>query len=73
MDRRAQRQLPLATSTAATTTSTPSWRSTRTARFLAVRLVGYANLGGYLSNVGAAMGALGVTRNLAAIYRTPLI
>ena len=41
--------------------------------FLAVRLVGYANLGGYLSNVGAAMGALGVTRNLAAIYRTPLI
>ncbi|HEY4168711.1 MAG TPA: xanthine dehydrogenase family protein molybdopterin-binding subunit [Reyranella sp.] len=42
-------------------------------RFLAVRLNGYANLGGYLSNVGAAMGALGVTRNLAAIYRTPLI
>src|SRR6185295_12260009 len=42
-------------------------------RFLAVRLVGYANLGGYLSNVGAAMGALGVTRHLAAIYRTPLI
>src|SRR6185312_11072536 len=41
--------------------------------FLAVRLNGYANLGGYLSNVGAAMGALGVTRNLAAIYRTPLI
>ncbi len=41
--------------------------------FLAVRLVGYANLGGYLSNVGAAMGALGVTRNLAAVYRTPLI
>ena len=41
--------------------------------FLAVRLEGYANLGGYLSNVGAAMGALGVTRNLAAIYRTPLI
>ncbi len=42
-------------------------------RFLAVSLKGYANIGGYLSNVGAAMGALGVTRNLAAIYRTPLI
>ncbi len=42
-------------------------------RFLAVSLKGYANLGAYLSNVGAAMGALGVTRNLAAIYRTPLI
>ena len=41
--------------------------------FLAVRLKGYANLGAYLSNVGAAMGALGVSRNLAAIYRTPLI
>jgi carbon-monoxide dehydrogenase large subunit len=41
--------------------------------FLAVRLKGYANIGGYLSNVGAAMGALGVSRNLAAIYRTPLI
>ena len=41
--------------------------------FLAVRLNGYANIGGYLSNVGAAMGALGVTRNLAAIYCTPLI
>ena len=38
-----------------------------------MRLKGYANLGGYLSNVGAAMGALGVSRNLAAIYRTPLI
>ncbi|WP_291830573.1 molybdopterin cofactor-binding domain-containing protein, partial [Bosea sp. (in: a-proteobacteria)] len=41
--------------------------------FLAVRLKGYANLGAYLSNVGAAMGALGVSRNLAAVYRTPLI
>src|SRR5258708_2510288 len=41
--------------------------------FLAVRLKGYANLSAYLSNVGAAMGALGVSRNLAAVYRTPLI
>ena len=41
--------------------------------FLAVRLNGYANLGAYLANVGAAMGSMGVTRNLAAIYRTPLI
>ncbi len=41
--------------------------------FLAVRLSGYANLGAYLANVGAAMGSMGVTRNLAAIYRTPLI
>ena len=42
-------------------------------RFLAVRLTGYANLGGYLANVGPLMGSIGVTRNLAAIYRTPLI
>ena len=73
VDRRAQRQLPRRTSTAAITTSTPSWRSTRTARFLAVRLIGYANVGGYLANVGPLMGTMGVTRNLAAIYRTPLI
>ncbi len=41
--------------------------------FLAVRLTGYANVGAYLANVGPLMGSMGVTRNLAAIYRTPLI
>src|SRR4029078_11471349 len=41
--------------------------------FSAVRLTGYANVGGYLANVGPLMGSAGVTRNLAAIYRTPLI
>ncbi|WP_395712991.1 xanthine dehydrogenase family protein molybdopterin-binding subunit [Reyranella sp.] len=40
---------------------------------LAVRLAGYANVGAYLANVGPLMGSMGVTRNLAAIYRTPLI
>jgi aerobic carbon-monoxide dehydrogenase large subunit len=42
-------------------------------RFLAVRLTGYANVGGYLANVGPLMGSVGVTRNLAGVYRTPLI
>jgi aerobic carbon-monoxide dehydrogenase large subunit len=42
-------------------------------RFLAVRLSGFANVGAYLANVGPLMGSMGVTRNLAAIYRTPLI
>ncbi len=42
-------------------------------RFLAVRLTGFANVGAYLANVGPLMGSVGVTRNLAAIYRTPLI
>jgi len=42
-------------------------------RFLAVRLIGFANVGGYLANVGPLMGSMGVTRNLAAVYRTPLI
>jgi carbon-monoxide dehydrogenase large subunit len=42
-------------------------------RFLAVRLTGFANVGGYLANVGPLMGSMGVTRNLAAVYRTPLI
>ena len=41
--------------------------------FLAVRLTGYANVGAYLANVGPLMGSAGVARNLAAIYRTPLI
>jgi carbon-monoxide dehydrogenase large subunit len=41
--------------------------------FLAVRLTGYANVGAYLANVGPLMGSAGVTRNLAAVYRTPLI
>ncbi|MBV8412407.1 MAG: molybdopterin-dependent oxidoreductase, partial [Alphaproteobacteria bacterium] len=40
---------------------------------LAVRLTGYANVGGYLANVGPLMGSVGVTRNLAGVYRTPLI
>src|SRR3954471_21045525 len=40
---------------------------------LAVRLTGFANVGGYLANVGPLMGSMGVTRNLAAVYRTPLI
>jgi len=42
-------------------------------KFLAVRMTGFANVGGYLANVGPLMGSVGVTRNLAAIYRTPLI
>jgi carbon-monoxide dehydrogenase large subunit len=42
-------------------------------KFLAVRLIGFANVGAYLANVGPLMGSMGVTRNLAAIYRTPLI
>src|SRR5689334_20481749 len=42
-------------------------------RFLAVRMTGFANVGAYLANVGPLMGSAGVTRNLAAIYRTPLI
>jgi carbon-monoxide dehydrogenase large subunit len=45
----------------------------RDGRFLAVRLTGFANVGAYLANVGPLMGSMGVTRNLAAIYRTPLI
>src|SRR5262249_1896455 len=42
-------------------------------KFLAVRMTGFANVGAYLANVGPLMGSMGVTRNLAAIYRTPLI
>jgi carbon-monoxide dehydrogenase large subunit len=41
--------------------------------FLAVRMTGYANVGAYLANVGPLMGSMGISRNLAAIYRTPLM
>ena len=40
---------------------------------LAVRMTGFANVGAYLANVGPLMGSMGITRNLAAVYRTPLI
>ena len=40
---------------------------------MAVRLNGFANIGGYLANVGPLMGSMGVTRTSPRIYRTPLI
>ena len=42
-------------------------------RFLAVRLNGYANAGGYLTHVGFLMGSRLVTSNLPGVYRTPLL
>ncbi len=42
-------------------------------KFLAVRLTGFANVGGYLANVGPLMGSMGVTRNLPAVYSTPVM
>jgi carbon-monoxide dehydrogenase large subunit len=72
MDRRALRQL----------LERPAWPRPRFRRRAGARqgrqvfsraLTGFANVGGYLANVGPLMGSMGVTRNLAAIYRTPLI
>jgi carbon-monoxide dehydrogenase large subunit len=41
--------------------------------FLAVRLNGYANAGGYLTHVGFLMATRLVTSTLPTIYRTPLV
>jgi aerobic carbon-monoxide dehydrogenase large subunit len=42
-------------------------------RFLAVRLTGYANLGGYLTTVGSMMPTRNIVVNVIGQYRTPLI
>ncbi|WP_419899920.1 xanthine dehydrogenase family protein molybdopterin-binding subunit [Roseomonas sp. USHLN139] len=42
-------------------------------RFLAVRLTSFANMGGYLANVGPLMGTMNFVRNVQSNYATPLI
>ncbi|WP_159999341.1 xanthine dehydrogenase family protein molybdopterin-binding subunit [Roseomonas sp. 18066] len=42
-------------------------------RFLAVRLTSFANMGGYLANVGPLMGTMNFVRNVQSNYTTPLI
>jgi carbon-monoxide dehydrogenase large subunit len=42
-------------------------------RFQAVRLTSFANMGGYLSNVGPLMGTMNFVRNVQSNYATPLI
>ena len=41
--------------------------------FLAVRVTGYSNIGGYLTTVGPLMGTRGLVNNLPSLYQTPLI
>jgi carbon-monoxide dehydrogenase large subunit len=41
--------------------------------FLAVRLTSFANMGGYLANVGPLMGTMGFLRNVQSNYSTPLV
>ena len=60
-----------ATRRRATTSPTPSWRSTRTARFLGLRVTTIANIGAYLqTGMPAFTGNIGT---LAGVYRTPAI
>jgi aerobic carbon-monoxide dehydrogenase large subunit len=42
-------------------------------KFLAVRLTGYGNMGGYLGMVAPLMSTLNAVKNTVSIYRTPLI
>jgi carbon-monoxide dehydrogenase large subunit len=41
--------------------------------FLALRLTGYGNLGGYMGTMAAQPPTLNTLRNVASLYRTPLI
>ena len=41
--------------------------------FLAVRLTGYANMGGYVSLVGPLPSCINAVKNMVGVYRTPLI
>ena len=43
------------------------------AKFLAVRLSGYGNLGAYITGVAPGPLSLNTTKNLASVYRTPLL
>jgi aerobic carbon-monoxide dehydrogenase large subunit len=42
-------------------------------KFLAVRVSGYGNLGAYLSGVAPIPLSLNISRNMASVYRTPLM
>jgi carbon-monoxide dehydrogenase large subunit len=42
-------------------------------RFLALRITGYGNMGAYLSNVGPIPPTVNTVKNVASVYRTPLI
>ncbi len=41
--------------------------------FLAIRIEGYGNLGGYMSPFGPMMPTLNVVKNMLSVYKTPLI
>ena len=42
-------------------------------RFLGVRVCGYGNLGGYIAGFGPVPLSLNIAKNIASVYRTPLI
>jgi len=42
-------------------------------KFLAVRLQGYGNLGAYITGVAPGPLSLNTGKNLASVYRTPLL
>ena len=43
------------------------------AHILAMRLTGYGNMGGYLAQFGPLLSTLNPVKNIASVYRTPLI
>ncbi|HEY7302441.1 MAG TPA: xanthine dehydrogenase family protein molybdopterin-binding subunit [Xanthobacteraceae bacterium] len=42
-------------------------------KFLAVRLISFGNMGGFLANVGPMPSTLNAVKNVQSVYRTPLV
>ena len=59
------------TSTRATTSATPSWRSTPTGRFLALRVRTLANVGAYISSERNLLATFSNVGTLTGVYDIP--
>ena len=73
VDRRALDQLPVRQPGPRAATSTPNWRSTPTASSSRCACSGYGNLGAYITGVAPGPLSLNTGKNLASVYRTPLL
>ena len=71
VDRRPHRGLPRPTRTAATTSPTPNWRSTPTARSPGLRVHTIANLGAYLSTFASSRADLSLRAAAVGPVRHP--
>ena len=73
MDRRALDQLPVRQPRPRPADSLPSSRSTPTANSSRCKVRGYGNLGAYITGVAPSPLSLNIGKNIASVYRTPLL